>query len=113
MVPLYLTVFLICINNVRQGVVGPATSTRVLLLMACALHLPANLPISFWNNFPFHTVRDVCLGPYSYYDLLLICQVWGLMLYFLFLRKEFLRNKEIQVQNLRQECQDDADWGPY
>ena len=92
---------------------GPIESSRVILCVGFLFGLAGHLPISFWNHFVWPSSRDKCFGPYSPFDFVLIGKIWWLVLVFMFVRREYIRNKEQELYDFHQECQDSVDFRRY
>lgn len=91
----------------RNGNEGPTKQSKVYLFFAAVFHLVNELPVFFLSQvLPF-----VCLGnALSWIDILIILNYISLLLFFLFLRSEYLRNMEECIWTTVSQIQDTFDF---
>lgn len=91
----------------RNGNEGPTKQSKVYLFFAAVFHLVNELPVFFLSQvLPF-----VCLGnALSWIDILIILNYVSLLLFFLFLRSEYLRNMEECIWTTVSQIQDTFDF---
>eukprot|EP00164_Ancoracysta_twista_P000317 GFYU01000440.1.p1 GENE.GFYU01000440.1~~GFYU01000440.1.p1 ORF type:complete len:376 (+),score=65.55 GFYU01000440.1:514-1641(+) len=75
----------------HQTLFGPSVRAKVYLLGACLLNIPSDLPLSVYVE----VLPKTCILSFlSYIDVVQMCLLLSLCLFFLFVRLEFLRNME-------------------
>uniref|UniRef100_A0A7S4GD28 Uncharacterized protein n=1 Tax=Eutreptiella gymnastica TaxID=73025 RepID=A0A7S4GD28_9EUGL len=80
------------------------------VVLATLLHLMSVCPFGFWVHYVFHSVSPECVvGVFCFADLVLVLDVMALGLWFVGVRAEFLRNKEQELFNFYQYCQESCD----
>lgn len=78
---------------VAQKVFSPTASAKVCLVAACVLQLVLLEPSTTWGLLVPHTCLPA-IGVLSYFDLVLVLQCAPLVLYFVFIAKEYERQKQ-------------------
>jgi hypothetical protein len=96
-VPVIILVAFIIFSFPENKIEGPLISSRVILLIATILDTVNNLPVTLWAEI----IEDPeCLfGAISIVDIIHIVFWFAQVLFFLFLRAEFVRNKEQFLYN--------------
>jgi len=92
----------------RNGNEGPTRQSKAFLFFAAVFHLSTDLPIFFWAQI----VPEYCIifDSISYIDLLSLANFLSLVLFFLFLRSEYLRNMEECIWTTVSQIQDTFDF---
>lgn len=92
----------------RNGNEGPTRQSKVYLFLAATLHLSSDLPIFFWDQ--VLPAGCIIVSSLSYIDILTIVNFLALILFFLFLRSEYLRNMEECIWTTVSQIQDTFDF---
>jgi len=92
----------------RNGNEGPTRQSKVYLFLAATLHLTSDLPIFFWDQ--ILPAGCIIVNSISYIDILTIVNFLALILFFLFLRSEYLRNMEECIWTTVSQIQDTFDF---
>jgi len=95
--PVLILALIIVFDFPKNQIEGPKNSSRAILLIAALLDTINNIPVTLWadiindRNCVFHVLGKV--------DIIHILFCIAQILFFLFLREEFLRNKEQFLYN--------------
>jgi len=90
--PIVILAIWIVFNMPRTVIEGPSPSSKLILLFASILDLVNNLPVTVWASI---INNDTCpLYILSYADVVHLLFCIAQVLFFVFLRAEFMRNKE-------------------
>jgi uncharacterized membrane protein len=74
---------------------GPSKSAKILLTLTVIANLVTDMPLSFWSSWLNPGYDDSCIFIVaSWIDFILVLYLFSLICYFIFLRLEFLRNRE-------------------
>lgn len=95
----------------RNGNEGPTRQSKIYLFFAALFHLTNELPVFFWAQI----LPGTCIiwGGISWIDLLIIFNYVSLVLFFLFLRTEYLRNMEECIWTTVSQIQDTFDFRKF
>jgi len=104
--PVIVLVLIIVIH--RNGNEGPTRQSKVYLFLAAILHLSSDLPTFFWAQ--VLPAGCIIAESISYIDILTIVNYLALILFFLFLRSEYLRNMEECIWTTVSQIQDTFDF---
>jgi len=105
-VPVVVLAFIIIAH--RNGNEGPTRRSKVYLFFATAFHTSSDLPIFFWNE--IYPAGCILFSSLSFIDVLTIASFVALILFFLFLRSEYLRNMEECIWTTVSQIQDALDF---
>jgi len=105
-IPILVLSFIIVTN--RNGNEGPTRQSKAYLLFSCLLHLSNDLPVFFWAQILPN--QCIIMNSLSYIDVLTIINFTSLVLFFLFLRSEYLRNMEECIWTTVSQIQDTFDF---
>lgn len=72
---------------------GPSIFSRFVLVLALILNLPNDMSITYWYMF-LGSANTCVFHIASIYDMILLFYLFSLVLWFLFMRMEFVRNQE-------------------
>jgi len=92
----------------RNGNEGPTRQSKIYLFFASVFHLTNELPLFFWAQ--LLPTKCIIWEAISYIDLLIILNFVSLILFFLFLRTEYLRNMEECIWTTVSQIQDTFDF---
>jgi len=76
---------------------GPRLRIKIMFILAVLLSLPSDLPFHIWRNCIFEHTFCFIKNIFSFYDCVVLLDVLSLFLFFLIMRREYLR--------LKQECE--------
>jgi len=91
-VPVLVLAFWIVFNIPKTPIEGPSLSSKIILLFASVLDLVNNLPVTIWARIIKNDKCTFCI--LGYVDLIHLLFCVAQVLFFIFLRAEFIRNKE-------------------
>jgi len=107
--PIVILAIWIVFNMPRTVIEGPSPSSKLILLFASILDLVNNLPVTVWASI---INNDTCpLYILSYADVVHLLFCIAQVLFFVFLRAEFMRNKEQFVYTTVQTHKDYEQFG--
>jgi len=103
--PVFVLALVIVLH--RNGNEGPTRQSKIYLFFASVFHFTNELPIFFWSqllptNCIWHAISVI--------DLLIMFNFLSLILFFLFLRTEYLRNMEECIWTTVSQIQDTFDF---
>lgn len=104
--PIFILALIIVLH--RNGNEGPSRQSKIYLFFAGVFHLVNELPPFFWSQILPHAC--IIVGAISWVDLLIILNFVSLVLFFLFLRTEYLRNMEECIWTTVSQIQDTFDF---
>lgn len=96
-VPMWLCTIWVCFHRAE---VEPSANAKRIMFVGSMTHFLFMMPASFWNAHVLkHWVRETpCpLHVMSFYDLVLICNVFGKLCFFIFAKLEYNRNRLLRV----------------
>jgi len=85
---------------------GPELVSKVILFIAVLLNLVNDFPITLWATVINKDMGCSISGVFSWLDIVNVSYIIGLILFFAFLRKEFMRNKEDAIWTIIKHKQD-------
>eukprot|EP00026_Physarum_polycephalum_P011500 Phypoly_transcript_11730.p1 GENE.Phypoly_transcript_11730~~Phypoly_transcript_11730.p1 ORF type:complete len:339 (+),score=38.53 Phypoly_transcript_11730:81-1019(+) len=104
--PVFVLALVIVLH--RNGNEGPTRQSKIYLFFASLFHFTNELPIFFWAQLlPAHCIIG---GAISVIDILIMFNFIALILFFLFLRTEYLRNMEECIWTTVSQIQDTFDF---
>jgi len=91
----------------RNATEGPTKKSKIYLIGAAIVNVAGDIPLNIWSSI----LPDVCIfGIASAVDLVHLCYLCSLILFFLFLRSEYLRNMEECIWTTVSQIQDTFDF---
>lgn len=88
---------------------GPTNRSKIYLLVATALHISGDLPLSFWA----YILPSYCIFVFSWVDIIHVLYFISLLFFFFFIRSEYLRNQEECIWNTVSQIQDTLDFKSF
>jgi hypothetical protein len=90
---------------------GPTIPTRILLVLALLLNIPNDMSMTYWHMFLRSTSCVFYIA--SIYDFILLLYLISLVIWFLFMRAEYVRNQEDTMFTAVRHSQDRFDFRTY